>query len=59
MKIHPRLAGGLIVLFLILILIIIDKIFNTNIFSNRIVLIVICLIGGIVAGVISKRQKDD
>ena len=57
MKIHPRLAGGLIGLFLILILIIIDKIFNTNIFSNRIVIIVICLIGGIVAGLISKNQK--
>ncbi len=56
MNIHPRLAGGLVSLFLIVITILIDKFFHTDFCSNKVVIFFICLLGGIIAFIIAKKN---
>ncbi len=57
MNIHPRLVGGLVSLVLIIITIMIDKFFHTDCYSNEVVIFFICLIGGIIAFIIAKKNE--
>lgn len=57
MKIHSRLAGGLISFLLVLIIILIDKIFDTKICSNKIIILIICIAGGVVTYIVAKRDE--
>lgn len=57
MRIHPRLVGGLVSLLVIFILILIDKIFHTEICSNKMVILIICIIGGIITYIITKKEN--